>query len=133
MPDVIEQLEEMERSKIPDRWCYIRSALKVSGAEEEDENSQTEADCEKNIKSKNECDWMRIEDIWSLENSRIFLFHRVKNPDYKVIQLNHISNTESIIPNKGGVILYIYIYYSRFFFAISCRISQDSINRGISS
>jgi len=62
-PDVLQQLEDMERSKIPDRWCYIRSALKISSSDEdEDHKSASAIDCG-NIKSCNECDWMRIEDI----------------------------------------------------------------------
>ena len=36
-PDVLQQLEDIERRKIPDRWCYVRSAFKV-GTGEEDED-----------------------------------------------------------------------------------------------
>ena len=118
-PDVIQQLEDMERSKIPDRWCYIRSALKVSSAEEdEDHKSVSMMDCDKAVKSANECDWMRIEDITQLENSRIHLFHRANNPSLKVIQQNHLSVSETIFSNK---------LHSQFFFADMRDDSQDII------
>jgi len=116
-PDVLQQLEDMERSKIPDRWCYVRSALKVSSAEDVDESTSM-PDLDKNDKSVSDCDWMRIEDITQLESSRIHIYHRTNNPGQKAIHEHHITATDSIITND---------LHTQFFFADMIDDSQDII------
>ena len=77
-------LDDVEKAKIPHRWCQVRSPLKISEDMSEDvsaEGGREGEDTEPDLEASEGSEWIRIDDLAD-RPKKIVIFHRQNNPNY---------------------------------------------------
>jgi len=82
--EVLQLLDDIEKAKIPHRWCQVRSPLKISEDMSEDataEGGREGEDNEPDAEASEGSEWIRIDDLAD-RPKKIVIFHRQTNPNY---------------------------------------------------
>jgi len=85
--EVLQLLDDIEKAKIPHRWCQVRSPLKISEDMSEDTTTNPEGqgegadEAEAETYSPDGSEWIRIDDLAD-KPKKIVIFHRQTNPNY---------------------------------------------------
>ena len=93
-PDVIQLLDNIEKRKIPNQWCQVRSPFRISTEGESDldineengddgKTASTATDLSTTVHERSdESEWVRIEELCH-QPKTIVIFHRPSNPAYR--------------------------------------------------
>ena len=93
-PDVIQLLDNIEKRKIPNQWCQVRSPFRLSNDGEESETAINEddetgkiasatTDLSQTVQTPNtDAEWVRIDELCH-QPKTIVIFHRATNPAYR--------------------------------------------------
>ena len=71
-PDVLQMLDDIEKRKIPNRWCEVRSAFRLENSVEIDGENEAEEE-------EDQTEWNRIDELNGKQ--KMIIFHRNNNPN----------------------------------------------------